>query len=342
MNAHDPRPSRRAAHLVRAAALDGYCTLVRELGGDPKALLARAHLPDIEEEDVGFVPHVAAVTLYELTAASLRCSDFGLRLGSAQNIDVLGPVAVLARHSATVGEALSSLTSFLHLHSPAERFEVRVDGAVVEVRVVSDSHASVSQIQNAELNAALSRGIATFLLGRPFPFDEVSFTHRRQSPVSVYRAVFDCPVRFEQAFDGVRFHVSLFGEPIPHADPRVRRVALEYLRSSLGPSASISDRVAELISRLLDSGHFGLADVAEHLAMHPRTLQRRLAEVSSPFEAILDETRRGLARRLLEETDVPLVRVSQMLGYAEQSALSRSCRRWFGVSPRSVRRRRSP
>ena len=309
------------------------------MGGDPAALLRQARLPvDIERRDVGFVSHASAVRLYELSAAAVDRPDFGLRLGSTQNIDILGPVAVVARHSATAGEALSAIVKFLHLHSPAEKFDVRVEGDVAEVRIASDESHREPQIQNAELNAALSLKVASFLIGRHFPCNEVLFAHRRQSPTRVYRSIFKCPVRFEQRFNGVRFDAALLSAPIPHADPQAKAVAVEYLRSRLAPEeSSMVARVAELVGRLLESGHYTLPDVAEHLVLHPRTLQRRLSDESATFEEIVDTTRRKLARRLLRETELPLARIAHMLGYAEQSALNRSCKRWFGRTPGQLR-----
>jgi AraC-like DNA-binding protein len=44
-----------------------------------------------------------------------------------------------------------------------------------------------------------------------------------------------------------------------------------------------------------------------------------------------------MARRYLRDTDMTLTHLARELGYAEQSVLTRSCRRWFGSSPLAVR-----
>ncbi|WP_068154281.1 helix-turn-helix domain-containing protein [Rhodococcus phenolicus] len=73
------------------------------------------------------------------------------------------------------------------------------------------------------------------------------------------------------------------------------------------------------------------------MMLHPRALQRRLAEAGRTFEVMVDDIRRELATTLLAQPDVPLSAVAQQLGYSEQSALTRSCRRWFGTTPRKKR-----
>jgi len=37
-----------------------------------------------------------------------------------------------------------------------------------------------------------------------------------------------------------------------------------------------------------------------------------------------------------------VAQLAQLLGYSEQAALTRSCRRWFGQTPTALRRQRAP
>ena len=73
--------------------------------------------------------------------------------------------------------------------------------------------------------------------------------------------------------------------------------------------------------------------------MHPRTLQRRLRDDGTTFEDIKDEARRDLAQRYLAYAEVPLAQVTAVLDYSEQSALTRSCQRWFRTTPSALRAR---
>ena len=70
--------------------------------------------------------------------------------------------------------------------------------------------------------------------------------------------------------------------------------------------------------------------------MHTRTLQRRLSEQNLVFEELVDEHRKELASRYLAESNLRLTQVAGLLGYADQSALNRSCRRWFGMTPKQL------
>ena len=61
-----------------------------------------------------------------------------------------------------------------------------------------------------------------------------------------------------------------------------------------------------------------------------RTLQRKLAEAGTNFQAVHDAARQALAEELLRDSQLNLTDVAFMLGYREQSSFNRACRDWFG------------
>lgn len=77
--------------------------------------------------------------------------------------------------------------------------------------------------------------------------------------------------------------------------------------------------------------------VAAQFNLHPKTLQRRLATEGTTFAQEMDRVRQEVAERYLRDTDSSLSHLTHALGYAEQSVLIRSCRRWFGRGPTAQR-----
>jgi AraC-like DNA-binding protein len=75
-------------------------------------------------------------------------------------------------------------------------------------------------------------------------------------------------------------------------------------------------------------------------AMHitSRTLHRRLANEGTNFRLLLQQTRHQLAQQYLQDSRLQLVEVAQLLGYSEQSALSRAFKDWSGQTPAQYRR----
>ncbi|MGQ0531862.1 MAG: helix-turn-helix domain-containing protein [Caulobacteraceae bacterium] len=142
---------------------------------------------------------------------------------------------------------------------------------------------------------------------------------------------------------GVVLSRTLIDAPQMGSNPQLRRIAEHFLESVTPPASrtddAITPRAQQIIARLMRMGEFSQADVARAFGLHERTLQRRLKAEGTSFEALRDEARRDWAQTLLGQRTVPLSHIAEVLGYAEASAFTRASQRWFGASPREVRRR---
>ena len=78
--------------------------------------------------------------------------------------------------------------------------------------------------------------------------------------------------------------------------------------------------------------------IADTLEVHVRQLHRLLQEQGTSYVKIKDRVRRQLAVLYLKQDALSLMQIASLLDYAEQSAFSRSCQRWFQMSPRNARR----
>ncbi len=327
--------------LLRTAALRGYGDLVRELGGDPEPFLTRFGIAvDAERQEDGFVAVDAFIRLLEANAEDLMCPDFGLRLSRFQGLDILGPIAVIARNAQTVLGGFEAIARYLYVHSPALTLTVSRASAESDVQCTYEVAEPVGPhpTQSYELSMGIAAQILRLLGGPQARPRVVSFMHSEHGPQDVYRAELGCPVRFNQTWNGFELPAHVADKAIGTADPETHRIATKYLESAYLPStAALSERVAELTRRLLPTGQCSAEAIADQLALHPRTLQRQLATEGVRCLDIIDSERRALAARYLAVPGLHLQQIAGLLGYSEQSALNRSCRRWFGKTPRQCR-----
>ncbi|OBF95494.1 AraC family transcriptional regulator [Mycobacterium sp. 852002-51152_SCH6134967] len=327
--------------LLRATTLWGYGELVQELGGDPEHFRRRFRItPDVENQVDTFISFDAYVRLLEASADELGCPDFGLRLSRWQGLDILGPIAVIARNAQTVLGGLEMIGRYLYIHSPALRLTLSPSAPKSGLRFTYEvtEPGLTSLVQGHEISMAIAVRIIQLLGGPNARPSTVSFTHDQRGSDAAYRETLGCPVRFAQAWCGFEISDSLACTRIESADPETRRLAAKYLESNyLPPTASLSERVAELIRRLLPTGQCTVDAIADQLALHSRSLQRRLDAEGVRCQELIDRERRALATTYLAERGLPLSQVAGLLGYAEQSTLNRSCRRWFGKTPRHYR-----
>jgi AraC-like DNA-binding protein len=327
--------------LIRGTSLHGFVELTRELGGNPVPLLDRAHVPveAVGDHDT-FIAIRGVIAVLEEAAKATGTPDFGRRLAMRQGLDILGPLGVAARTAATVGAALQSVEQYLSIYSPGLSVAVQPVAdqrlACFEWRLLLDRPPPHQQA--TELGVAVSVRVFRLLAGDDFVPMSVHFRHDALGDPAEYVRHFGCRTSFGTPFHGFLFRRSVLDRRLP-SDSSVHRVVQEYLNSiALPTDAHVTEPVRSLIRRLLPTGGLDLDVVSRHLALHPRTLQRQLAAQGSSFAALVDDVRRSDAERYLRDTDIPLGQLAGILGYSEQSVLSRSCQRWFGMSASAYRK----
>jgi AraC-like DNA-binding protein len=87
----------------------------------------------------------------------------------------------------------------------------------------------------------------------------------------------------------------------------------------------------------MPAGRTGAEDVAQALGVSRSTMQRRLREEGTSYQAVLDATRRDMATRYLTKTNLRADEIANVLAYRDANSFSRSFRRWTGLSPLAFR-----
>ena len=107
--------------------------------------------------------------------------------------------------------------------------------------------------------------------------------------------------------------------------------------SRLRVDASTTERVRSALLELIPSGRTSAVQVARHLAVSTRTLQRRLNDENASFSAILNSVREELARHYLRHSQLPYAQISFLLGYGDPNSFYRAFNGWTGTTPDRVR-----
>jgi AraC-like DNA-binding protein len=96
-------------------------------------------------------------------------------------------------------------------------------------------------------------------------------------------------------------------------------------------------RICRAISSVLPHGRVLVNDVARSLAMSERTLARKLSDEGLNFTEILQQLRRDLAVRYLDDRKLHVSKIAWLLGFHEVSAFTHAFKRWTGKTPRQMR-----
>lgn len=326
--------------VIRGAALTNFHEVVGELGGDSRALLAAARIPygDVGRHD-RFISLPNGARMLEAAAAALQTPDFGRRLARRQGIEILGPVGLAARSAATVADAFVILDKLMAAYCPAIRARIAAhhDPELRRFEFEYLLDPAPPQAQAVELSLGVTLRVLRLFLGGSYRPVAVHLPHPPLTPAADYQSYFGCPPSWCDPVAGFTLRAADLRRRLP-TDSLANQTAVDYLVGTIdADSPETGQLVCSLVRRLLPTGAVGLADIARHLGVHPKALQRRLAAEQTTFADLVEKIRRETAHRLLRETDLSLDQLCRQLGYAEQSVLTRSCRRWFGVTPSAYR-----
>lgn len=321
----------------RVGAFAAVPQLIRRLDGDPAPVLAGAGIdPGALSHPDNRVPYAALVEVLCLAAENTRCPHFGLLAGRMFRLSQLGMLGDLMRHSATVGRALDALTVFQHLNSEGGLAFLLKRGDFVDLgyAMYHPSMPGAGQMYDAALATAMN--FMMELCGPTWKPYEVFLAHAKPHDVAQYRAFFKVAPRFDAEFCALRFHAKDLALPVDGADPIAYRRA-ERLARRAGPPDFIQQVYRGLRRLMLENRHSG-DDLAQLLAIHRRTLNRRLKAEGTTFQRVLDDVRFAVARDLLANSNIHLDDIAATLGYAAVTPFMRTFRRWSDTTPGQWRR----
>lgn len=326
---------------LNAPLLRHFPTLVEDLGGDLAALLAKAGIPqDHFSDSSDGLTYRQAIILVETAAAELACKDFGMRLATLQRGgSIYGPLGFVMSNSAKFGDALHFACEHSNAHSRAARVWLKPEA---EDYVFAGHELLLGNLANRaqaiEQVLLIGHLQAIDMTGGYARARRIHFRHEPVAPLRLYRRYFGCEVRFGERADGIVFSAQDLASPIVQPSVQVHDDMVAYIEHHFPHERlPFHAQLRALIVRRLGLGGCSSGEVAKALNLHVRTLRRRLKEEGSSFQEVKDEVRRDLALYYLGRTELDVRTISERLGFAEQSILSRSCTAWFGKSPRALR-----
>lgn len=327
---------------IRANCLKGYISVMRELMVDPYSLLDQ-HKFTIEllQNDETLISQQAVIELLETSASLTKCPDLGLRISTHQEISKLGILSVMLQNASSMRKAIDYASHFLYLYGHGFSLSYNSTSPLIhnafEV-VFEASYNGLPPRQSMDLCIGTLHQHAKSLFGKEYGLKAVSFPYSKSVSMRMYEKNFNVPIYFNQ--ERASLHISkdfLLLKP-NGSNPLLRQIAEDYiLRHFSMLNDSFSDRVKKVLRLNLGTNKASKIDISNLLAIHPRTLQRRLKDENTTFEEIKDNLRKDLAIYYLTQTTIPFYQLTSLLGFPEQSALTRAIKRWYNLTPSKLR-----
>jgi AraC-like DNA-binding protein len=185
------------------------------------------------------------------------------------------------------------------------------------------------------------RRFCSWLIGKNIELLEVCF--QSPQPVNSKRLeeLFNCPLSFDQPFNGFKFSESYLKAPLIHTEDTLRAFlrAAPYQLTSLynEDDGGLLFKMRAVVGLDIGKGFPSVTDLADELNMSVRTLRRRLKAEGTTYQQFKDNLRREAAMGYLNRPELKINAVSALLGFDEPSAFHRSFKKWTGLTPGEYR-----
>jgi AraC-like DNA-binding protein len=312
-------------------------------GMDPAPVLALSGLSQAGLANHKRIKVRAAIDFLERVSRAVADEWLGLTLAADFDLREMGMLYYVAASSQRFGDALKRLDRYERVANEALDLRIgkgtdgRVELSYVGVPRHLDRHLMES------LAAALLR-LCRHLLGRKIVPLSASFVHHRSDSRKIQQFL-GCDVSFGADVDELRFDASVLDMPLIGYDPYLSDLMVKSCEEAIAVRASSTSpfrtEVENTIMRLLPHAEAQAKTVAQRMNLSERTFARRLATEGLSFGEILDQMRRELAIRYLQENLRPSD-ITWRLGFHQPSAFSHACHRWTGKSPSELRRAHQP
>ena len=337
-----PEPGNTGAKGDMARRIDAglarkTVALLRAQGLPAEAVLARAGLDTATLSRKGArIPFAGHVALLEHAAAAARDPCFGLHLGAALHPRDLGLVGYLGANAATLGDVLYVAGKYLPLLTEGTRVEIDTVGEHVRVAQHLLDPVGAGSRQLADLGASSLVRVARLVTGTMLAPAWVELPFDSCDDEAEHRRVLGAPVRTGQPRTAVVLERQQLALRAVGADSDLFDLLEQVCRERVGALPDRRDlraRAENVIVELLPYSAPSLDRVARRLGTSSRSLGRRLAEEGTSFKVLVDELRRELARRYLEQGVHRPKSIAALLGYKDLSAFHHAFRRWTGTTP---------
>lgn len=266
---------------------------------------------------------------------------FHMRVSAGMRCDAFGAFGLAVKSAPTLRHCFRRIGRYIRLHNQISEFSALDKGDVFCWTHRKPAFKRLGSYLSNEAALATTLSLCREATTPELTPVRVQFAHQRDGSVDALVEHFGITPVFGADVDGMQFGIEEIDRPTAVGDSDIWQFFTDHLESLLRaedqPDHSLETQVVEEVAKLLSGGMPPLADVAMTLGMGARTLQRRLADRETSYQALVDEARRQLAQQLVSDSQYSLSEIAFLTGFSEQSAFTRAFKRWEGQTPRAFR-----
>ncbi len=283
--------------------------------------------------------------LIESVVEQTQDQFFGLHFGESMNMAAAGLVAQITQTSQNVLQALQYACDFAQLacSSLPMTLEETADAWCLlmnpEPLWASDSPVAVRHTVEGTIVFTIKE-FHEITRKAHFPL-KIELPYTTPKDRSEYNRLYQCPMHFGRKGIAIYFDKQQMAQKVVTSDYHLLRVLVAHAEERIAAiqrKAGFYEEVKTSVAHLIKPEFPTIGQVALHLHLSVRTLQRRLADEGHTFKEIIESLRREFALAYLKRPDLSINEIAYLLNYTDASAFIRSFKRWQNQTPNSYRK----
>jgi AraC-like DNA-binding protein len=323
-----------------ATSLQVIAKLMRLHGLDPETVLLEAGVdPAALADPHARLPSSSVDVVLGAMASRIPSAAFGLDAARCWHPTNLGPLGHAWLCSSSLRRGLQRLSRYWALIGQRSALLLREEaGGVAVVLDLPHTEPRIAAI-TTDICFSVIVDMCRTNAGDAFAPLEVRLMRAAPADDTPWRAFHGCPIRFGRPERSLLLSRESLDAPLATSNRELAGMLDRMLDEALAriDRADVVARCRAVLMQRLASGEVTATQVARHLAMSRRTLHRRLADAGTSWQRLVDDTRRDVALRLIEDQRRPIGEITFELGFSQHSAFARAFKRWSGASPTAYR-----
>jgi AraC-like DNA-binding protein len=192
---------------------------------------------------------------------------------------------------------------------------------------------------NLEFQLSLLSSIHHDMLGLDFYWDSVHCSYSEPKHSHDYVTILGCPVYFEQSKTEVIFRTDFLDKPLLKSNLITETMAKEMCDQMLIEQVNHTDLIQSIYD-ILNRDPLNMPsseNIAQSLAISPRTMRRKLESQGTTLRHIVDQVRKNLSIHFLRGTRMNIDEIAEQVGFSSAANFRTAFKRWINKTPSMYR-----
>jgi AraC-like DNA-binding protein len=295
--------------------------------------------PEVFRDPAARLPSSVVDVAARAAAARIPDPAFALRAARCWHPSDLGALGFAWLASSTLRTALQRLEHYGRILGEKARFRLEPADRGLWLLFESRRREPLVAALGSDYALSIVMDMCRMNFGASLRPLEVTLCRAQPADPAPWENFFGARVRFAAARNAVLFARRDADAALPVSNRQIAGALDAVLARQLAEldRGNVAARCKAAVLERMASGEPVDVDIARSLHMSRRTLQRKLAEADLTYQQLVDDTRRDLALRYIEDPKKSLTEITFLLGFSGQSAFTRAFRRWTDSTPTDYR-----